>query len=146
MKSITKLSIILCAAAACAVLPAQAQTNATAPASTNTHGPRRPAGNAANYSGVISTIDSAKMLISLKRGTNDFKVKVTSATKIFNQENQPAQLSDLAKGMRIAGSGKKGDDGVWTANTLHMAPPRGTRPHGPAAASHDGASTNTPPQ
>jgi hypothetical protein len=139
MKSITKLSAILLAAAACAAWPVMAQTNST-PNTTNTApaAPRPP--KAMSYHGVILSVDSTSMTLTLKARAGETKVKITSATKI-RKDGQPAQFSDAAEGMRVSGSGKKGDDGIWTANTLNIltkpapkAPAAATPPAAPPAA------------
>jgi hypothetical protein len=128
MKSIRKLSAILLAAATCAAWPATAQ-DATAPApppatnaTTNTAPrPRRPN---PRYTGIIETIDSTNMVLTLKVSNRESKVKVTSATKI-TKDRQPATFADAVVGLRVMGSGKKGDDGVWTATTMNiMTKPR----------------------
>jgi hypothetical protein len=119
MKSMTKLSAMLLAAATLAAWPAMAQT-ATPPA-TNT--PAAPA-RAASYRGTIASVDSTNMTLTLRgRGaTPGNKVKITSATKIY-KDKDPGQFSDAVAGMRVTGEGKKGDDGVWAASTLHITKP-----------------------
>jgi hypothetical protein len=144
MKTITKLSGILLAAAICVAWPSMAQTSPppAAPPSTSpsTNAPAKPAPT--RYTGVVASVDSANMVVTLKprRGTTtETKVKVTHDTKI-KKDGQPAQLSDLAEGLRISGSGKKGDDGVWTASTLNIS--TAPRPASPKPAS--GGTTPAP--
>jgi hypothetical protein len=117
MKTIKKLLAIFLAAAVCAAWPAMAQTNA--PPATNT--PARPATRTPRFGGTVTTIDSANMILSYKGrpGNPDNKVKITSKTKI-KKDGQPAQFSDVVEGVRVNGTGKKDDDGVWTAATLNI--------------------------
>jgi hypothetical protein len=115
MKSITKLSAILLAVAACAACPAMAQ-DAAAPATNATPRPIRPA---TQYRGIIASVDSTNMILTLKGRNAETKVKITSATTI-KKDRQPATFADAVAGMRVQGSGKKGDDGVWTATTLNI--------------------------
>jgi hypothetical protein len=140
MKSIAKFAAILLAAATCAAWPALAQTDTTPPV-TNAP-PAAPKPKAQGYQGTIASIDSATMTLTLKaRGANpESKVKVTSTTKIYkDRQKTPGLFSDLAEGTRIRGSGKKDDDGVWTANTLYIVPK-------PAAPTPPPAATTPPPQ
>src|ERR1700678_3986210 len=118
MKTMRKLSAILLAAAVCAAWPAMAQPDSTPPA-TNTPAPPRP--RAMQFRGTIASIDSTNMALTLKGrpGNPETKVKVTHDTKI-KKDGQPAEFSDAVEGLRVQGSGKKGDDGVWTANTLNI--------------------------
>ena len=78
----------------------------------------------------IASVDTATMTVSLKGrpGSPTTKVKLTHDTKI-KKDGQPAQFTDLVEGLRISGSGKKGEDGVWTANTLNIrtAPPAASK-------------------
>jgi len=116
----TKLSAILLAAITCAAWPAMAQ-DAAAPAPpgvTNTNAAPRPRPNP-RYTGIIETIDGTNMVLTLKVANREAKVKVTSATKI-TKDRQPATFADAAVGLRVMGSGKKGDDGVWTATTMNI--------------------------
>jgi hypothetical protein len=88
------------------------------------------------FGGIITSVDSTNMILSLKgrAGSPDNKVKITHDTKI-KKDDQPAEFSDAVEGVRVAGSGKKGEDGVWTASTLNIntkAPAPRTPP--PAAA------------
>jgi hypothetical protein len=129
MKSIRKLSAILLAAATCAAWPATAQDAQTpAPAVTNaaTNVPPRPRPNP-RYTGIIETVDSTNMVLTLKVSNREAKVKVTSATRI-TKDRQPATFADAVVGLRVMGSGKKGDDGVWTATTMNIM----TKPRTPA--------------
>jgi len=130
MKSIRKLSILLLAAAACVAWPAVAQD--AAQPSTNAvpaPKPRRPANT---YTGMIASIDSTNMVLTLKVRNNETKVKVTSTTRI-TKDRQPATFADAVEGLRVRGSGKKGEDGVWTATTMNIMTAKGpTRK--PAAA------------
>jgi hypothetical protein len=132
MKTMTKLSAILLAVAACAAWPAMAQPDSTSPA---TNAPAPPKPRAAQYRGTITSVDSTNMMLSLKGrpGNPETKVKITHDTKI-KKDGEPGQFSDAVEGMRVNGSGKKGDDGVWTANTLNIMtkPPAPRTP--PAAA------------
>jgi hypothetical protein len=134
MKSITKLSAIVLAAVACSSWPAMAQ-NST-PESTNTApAPPAPRRSATQFWGTISSIDATAMTLTLKGRNADTQVKVTSATKIF-KDHQPGTFSDAAEGLRVTGSGKKGDDGVWTATTLHIRTrpaPKSPAPPGPSS-------------
>jgi uncharacterized protein YdeI (BOF family) len=133
MKSITKLSAILIAALACASLPAMAQDST--PGSTNT-APARPRARAAGFRGKVSAVDTATMTLTLKnRNGDETKVKVTSTTKI-TKDGDPGVFADAVEGVNVMGSGKKGDDGVWTANTLRIT----TKPPARRAPS-----TNAPP-
>jgi hypothetical protein len=131
MKSITKLSVILCAAAACVAWPVLAQTSTTPPATNTAPATRPPRAGNPTYRGTISTIDAASMTLTLKARTNEFKVKVTSTTKVF-KDNAPAQFSDITTGLRVSGQGKKADDGSWTATTLRAT--TAPQPKAPAAA------------
>jgi hypothetical protein len=139
MKSITRLAALLLAAATCAAWPAMAQTD-TAPPATNAPVPPKP--RAQSYRGTIATIDTATMTLTLKgRGDNPgAKVKVTSSTKIYkDRQKTPGLFSDLAEGTRIQGSGKKDEDGVWTAHTLYIVPK-------PVAPTPPPSTTTPPPQ
>jgi hypothetical protein len=79
------------------------------------------------FRGMIESVDAATMTLSLRgRGGNPgAKVMVTSKTRI-RKDGQPGEFADAVQGMRVSGSGKKGEDGVWTANTLNIMtrPPR----------------------
>jgi hypothetical protein len=134
MKSITKLSAILLAAATCAAWPALAQ-DSTPPATTNTApvAPRPPRPNN-RYTGTIASIDTTNMILTLKVRNNETKVKVTSTTKI-TKDRQPATFADAVVGLRVMGSGKKGEDEVWTATTMNIM----TRPRTPAPPPAGGA-------
>jgi hypothetical protein len=123
MKSIRKLSVILLAAAACAAWPAMAQDST--PPATNTAPAPRPRRAANRFTGIITSIDSANMLLTLKGRTNETKVKITSTTKI-TKDRQPATFADAVEGLRVIGTGKKGDDNVWTATSVNIStvPPR----------------------
>jgi hypothetical protein len=90
--------------------------DATQPA-TNTA--PRPARVPTRYGGVIASIDGTNMVLTLKGRNAETKVKITSTTKI-TKDRQPATFSDAVEGLRVNGSGKKGDDGVWTATTLSI--------------------------
>ena len=135
MKSITKLSIVLLAAAAMAAVTAQGQTNSP-PSSTNTAPttprPRRVPG----FSGTITSIDAATMTLTLKGRTEalETKVKVTHDTKIF-KDREPGTFTDALVGLRVSGAGKKGDDGVWEATTLRIRTTPTPRPPPPAGGS-----------
>ncbi len=137
MKSITKLSAILLAAATCAAWPAMAQTDSK-PAATNAAPAAPRVQRATQFRGAIAGVDSASMTLTLKGRNGETKVKVTSATKI-KKDGQPGQFSDAVEGVRVAGSGKKGDDGVWTANTLNIMT-KAAAPKAPSAAA-----PSTPP-
>jgi hypothetical protein len=130
MKTIARLSAILLAAAISAAWPAQAQTDTTPP---STNAPVAPRPRAAGFRGTIASVDTTNMVLTLKgRGANPgAKVKVTSTTKI-KKDGEPGQFSDAVEGMRVQGSGKKDDDGVWVANTLNITKPPPPKP--PAAA------------
>ncbi len=119
MKSITKLSVILLAAAMAAGT-ALAQTN-SAPESTNTAPARPRARRAPPFRGTIASIDAATMTLTLKGRTEaqQTKVKVTAATKIF-KDRDPGTFTDALVGLRVSGSGKKGEDGVWVATVLRI--------------------------
>ena len=125
MKSMTKLSAILIAALACASGPAMAQDST--PGSTNT-APATPRAARANaFRGKISAVDATTMTLILKNRTGvETKVKIASTTKI-TKDGQPGVFADAVEGVNVAGSGKKGEDGVWTANTLRIT----TRPPAP---------------
>jgi hypothetical protein len=120
MKSIRKLSALLLAAVACAAWPASAQDAQTpAPAVTNATtniAPRPPRPNP-RYNGIIESVDSTNMILTLKVANREAKVKVTSATKI-TKDRAPATFADAVVGLHVTGAGKKGDDGVWTATTM----------------------------
>lgn len=120
MNPITKLSVILLAAAALVAGTAQAQTE-PAPGTTNNPpaAPVRP--RPMRFGGVIASVDSTNMTLTLKATarTPETKVKVTSTTKI-TKDGQPGQFSDAVEGVRVSGAGKKDDDGVWTATTLNI--------------------------
>ena len=124
----TKLTAILLAAALSAAWPAMAQTDSTAPA---TNAPAaRPARIPTRFAGVIGKVDTTNMIVTLKATTRtpETKVKITSTTKI-TKDKEPAQLADVLAGTRVSGSGKKGDDGVWTATTFNVV----TKPPTPKA-------------
>jgi hypothetical protein len=124
MKSITKLSAILLAAVTCLAWPVLAQ-DSTPPATNTAPRPARPSNR---YTGIIESVDSNSMMLTLKVRTNETKVKVTSTTKI-TKDRQPATFADAVAGLRVMGSGKKGQDGVWTATTMNiMTKPRTPRP------------------
>jgi hypothetical protein len=124
MKSITKLSVVLLATAMAAGT-ALAQTN-SAPETTNTAPAPPRARPAPRFQGTIASIDAATMTLTLKGRTEaqPTKVKVTSTTKIF-KDRDPGTFADALVGLRVSGSGKKGDDGVWVATTLRI---RATQP------------------
>jgi hypothetical protein len=73
------------------------------------------------------------MTLTLKgRGGNPgAKIKVTHDTKI-KKDTDPGQFSDAVVGMHIQGSGRKGEDGVWTANTLNISTPKPSTTKAPA--------------
>ena len=127
MRTITKLTGVLLAAATLTVWPVMAQPTPSTPATTNAP----PAKPRTEYRGTIASVDTATMTVSLKGrpGSPTTKVKLTHDTKI-KKDGQPAQFTDLVEGLRISGSGKKGEDGVWTANTLNIrtAPPATPKP------------------
>ena len=127
MKTIAKLTAILLAAAVSAAWPVMAQPDASVPSTNAPAAPKAP--RAAPFRGTIASVDSTNMVLSLKgRGSNPgIKVKVTSATKI-KKETDPGQFADAVVGMRVQGSGKKGDDGVITANTLNISKPPAPKP------------------
>jgi hypothetical protein len=131
MKSIKKLSALLLAAATCAAWPAMAQ-DAAAPATNTAPAAPRPRIQT-RYSGIITSIDSTNMILTLKVRNNQTKVKVTSTTRI-TKNRQPATFSDAVEGLRVSGSGKKGDDGVWTANTMSIITATAPKPPAGAAA------------
>jgi hypothetical protein len=127
MKSITKLSMILLVAATCATGPVQAQDASTPPA-TAVPKPARPHDR---YTGIIESIDSNNMILTLKVRTNEVKVKISATTKIM-KDRLPATFADAAVGQRVRGSGKKGEDMVWTARTLDIVTkPRARKPASP---------------
>ena len=128
MKTMTKLTAILLAAAVSAAWPAMAQTDSTAPATNAPAG--RPARTPVRFGGVIGSVDTTNMIVTLKATTRtpETKVKITSTTKI-TKDKQPAQLADAVAGARVSGSGKKGEDGVWTATTFNLV----TKPATPKA-------------
>jgi hypothetical protein len=115
MKSITKICLILTAALALASLPANAQSTNTAtnaaPASRQSARP--------DYRGKISAVDSVNMILTVTGKTGDFKVKVTSKTRI-TKNRQPATFADAAEGSLISGRGTKDADGNWEATTLRL--------------------------
>jgi hypothetical protein len=133
MKTIKKLSAIFLMAAACAAWPAAAQTNT--PPATNAQVAPRP--RIPRYTGTITGVDSANMILSIKgrTGTPDNKLKITHDTKI-RKDGQPAQFSDAAEGLRVNATYKKGDDGVSTAITLNIMtkPPTPKKTPAPAPA------------
>ena len=137
MKTIAKLTAVLLVAAVGATWPVMAQPDATAPSTNAPAAPKAP--RALPFRGTIATVDSTNMVLMLKgRGSNPgTKVKVTSATKI-KKESDPAGkfadalFADAVAGMRVQGSGKKGDDGVITANTLNISKPPAPKPATPA--------------
>jgi hypothetical protein len=132
MKSITKLSVLLLAALTCAAGPAMAQ-DPTTPATNTAPAAPKPARSNPRYTGTISSIDSANMILTLKvTNHEDKKVKITSATKI-RKDRQPATFSDAVVGLHVSGAGKKGDDGVWTATTL-LIQTKAPAPNPPPAA------------
>jgi hypothetical protein len=139
MKSITKLSLVLLTAVAFAALPAQAQTDST----TTNAAPVAPRPRAARFGGTVSAIDGTAMTLTLKGRAGETTVKVTSETKI-TKDRQPAIFADIQEGQRVAGSGKKQDDGSWIANTLRVmtAPARPPAPATPPPATPPPA---TPP-
>jgi len=140
MKTIKKLSVILLAVAACAAWPAMAQSEAAPPA-TNAPAPHKP--RAPRFGGIITAVDSANMVLSLKgrQGSPDNKVKITHDTKI-KKDGEPAEFTDAVEGMRVNGSGKKDDDGVWTATTLNIV----TKPRTPKPPPAAAAPAPNPPQ
>jgi hypothetical protein len=123
---------MLLAVAACASWPVLAQPSATAP-STNAPAPAKPRNT--QFGGTITSVDSANMILSLKgrQGSPDNKVKITHDTKI-KKDGEPAEFTAAVEGLRVRGSGKKGDDGVWTANTLNIITKPPVRRPPPAAA------------
>jgi len=130
MKSITKLSVILLAAAALAAGTAQAQTEPSP--GTNAPPPARRVPT--RFGGIVASNDATTMTLTLKATARnpETKVKVTSTTKI-TKDRQPATFADATVGLRVSGSGKKGDDGVWTATTLNITtPPTAPPPKAPA--------------
>jgi hypothetical protein len=139
MKTIAKLSAILLAAVVSAAWPAMAQPDTTTP-STNAPAAPKPARIPTRYGGMIASIDSTNMMLTLKATTRnpETKVKITSATRV-RKDGQPAQFSDAMEGLRISGSGKKGEDGVWTATTLNIVTkPPGAKPPATAAPAAPG--------
>ena len=134
MKSITKLSLLVLTAAAFASFPAHGQTNAP-PSTTNTApAPRRP--RPPGFNGKIASIDATAMTLTVTNRTGEFKVKVTSTTRI-SKDRQPAVFADAKEGLNVAGAGKKLDDGSWEATTLRittMSPRPPAAPPAPAPA------------
>jgi len=131
----TKLTAILLAAAVSAAWPALAQTESTAP---TTNAPAaRPPRTPVRFTGVIGSVDTTNMIVTLKATTRspETKVKITSTTKI-TKDKEPAQLADAVAGARVSGAGKKGTDGVWTATTFNVVtkPPTPKAPVGAAPA------------
>lgn len=139
MKSLTKLSLIILIAAVGAGSPAQAQSDSAS--STNSAPPVHRRVRAPRFYGTIESIDAAGMTLTLKGRTNETTVKITSTTKI-TKDGQPATFSDAAVGSRVAGSGKKEDDGTWVARTLII---RNPRPNA-AATTPPAATPAAPPQ
>jgi hypothetical protein len=132
MKTMSKLSAILLAAAISAAWPAMGQTATNQ--TTNAPAPRR-ARVATRYAGTIASVDSTNMIVTLKATTRtpETKVKLTSTTKI-TKDREPAQLTDAITGVRVSGSGKKGEDGVWTATTFNITTKPPAPKPSPAAA------------
>ncbi len=132
MNSITKLTALLLAATMVAVCPVMAQ-DATPPATNTAPAAPKPPRVQTRYRGIIVSVDTTNMILTLKVRNNETKVKITSATKI-TKDRQPATFSDAVAGLRVMGSGKKGEDGVWTAHTLNLTTPPAPKP-APAAGS-----------
>jgi hypothetical protein len=136
MKSITKLSVVLLAAA---VLTAgAAQVPSDTPGTTNTSPAAPRARRVPHFQGTIASVDTATMTLTLKGKAEapQTKIKVTSTTKIF-KDRDPGTFADAAVGLRVSGSGKKDADGVWEASTLHItttpAPKPAPSPGGPSS-------------
>jgi hypothetical protein len=142
MKKITKLSAVFLAAAVFAACSAFAQPTPAASGTAPTTNTPPPKARAAGYRGTIASVDTATMTLSLKGrpGNPETKVKLTHDTKI-KKDGQPAQFTDLVEGLKISGSGKKGEDGVWTANTLNIVTKQPT-PKSPTG----GAASTKPPE
>jgi hypothetical protein len=132
MKTMTKLSAILLAVAACATWPAMAQPDAPPP---TTNAPVAPRPRPLRFNSTITSVDSANMVLSLKgrAGSPDNKLKITHDTKI-KKDGQPAEFSDALEGLHVSGSYKKSDDGVWTATTLNIVTKAPAPKPPPAAA------------
>ncbi len=141
MKTIKTLCAVFLAGAALAAQPVLAQT-APAPstnmAGTNATGKAARPPRAPRYSGTVASVDASTMTITLKANKTtgtETKIKVTSSTAI-KKGKEAAQFSDITAGMRIGGAGKKGEDGVWTATTVDILPPKAVAP-APAPAAKE---------
>lgn len=119
MKLITKICLTLLATTALASLPVSAQTTNTA--TNSTPAPHRMA--RAGYRGKISAVDSVNMTLTVTGKQGDFKVKVTSKTKI-SKDAQPATFGDAVEGLNVSGQGAKDADGNWAATTLRLTTPK----------------------
>src|ERR1700685_1797956 len=119
MKTMTKLSAILLAAAVSVALPGIGQ-DAPTPSTTKPPSPPAPAAGP-RYNGVIASVDTTNMILTLKATARqpERKVKITSTTKI-KKDTDPAEFKDAVVGLTVSGAGKKDDDGVWTATTLNI--------------------------
>jgi hypothetical protein len=132
MKLTTKICLILIAATAIASLPVSAQSTNTAP-TTNAAPTVRRAPRPA-YRGKISAADAASLTLTVTGMRGEFKVKVTSKTKI-TKDGQPATFTDAVAGLNAGGQGKKDADGNWEATTLRLTTPKTAAPAAKAPAS-----------
>jgi hypothetical protein len=134
MKMTTKICLILIAATAVASLPVSAQSTNTA---TTNAAPAMRQAPRPTYRGKISAADTAGMTLTVTARQGDFKVKVTSKTKI-TKDGQPATFADAVAGLTAFGQGKKDADGNWEATTLRLTTPKAPAPAAKAPASGTG--------
>jgi hypothetical protein len=126
MKLTTKICLILIAATTIASLPVSAQSTNTTTTTTNATPAVRRAPRPA-YRGKVSAADAASLTLTVTGRQGDFKVKVTSKTKI-TKDGQPATFTDAAQGLIASGQGKKDADGNWEATTLRLTTPKTAAP------------------
>jgi hypothetical protein len=135
MKLTTKICVILIAATAITFLPVSAQTTNT-PATTNAAPAARKA--VPSYRGKISAVDAAGMTLTVTGRQGEFKVKVSSKTRI-TKDGKPATFSDAAEGLAAFGQGKKDADNNWEATTLRLTTPKAAAPAPAAKAPASGS-------
>ncbi len=116
------LQLALVAAALCAPVAAQAQTNttnpmATAPATTMTPAPTKMTKAAKTaYKGTVKSIDAASLVVTTTKGDLTLAIAPTTKVKV---NKKAAKVTDITVGEKVTGSYTKDDTGAMTAYSIH---------------------------
>jgi Domain of unknown function (DUF5666) len=118
-KNIVKTAILTLLASAIIAAPtvsrAQDTTNAPATLDQSTNAPVKPKKHSGLvFRGTASAVDTNAMTLTVETRT----FVITSETKI-TKNGEPAVLSDIVVGDKVAGAYKKSDDGKLNATTIH---------------------------